>query len=744
MSYKNALIFILIVQCLYFSPILIRNQVIFPHDNSHELSVSGSPDTIRSNRKFSDQSSVYIPEINQHLNSDHRAWLSTWNPYTQLGRPTQQLSGFSRAFLLSNILSFLTNDPFWFYTLLTVFTVSLTSIFCFFFLKSIGSSPMACSSAALGLSLGVFVSYWLTFVMFISTICWSMCLLWLISRYLKHQRYTTLIGISFAVYSLLLTGFPQFVVAQIYMLTGFTLIKLYSSEGSLGHKASSMFMLFGAAMFGLTMASPVYIDLLIQTVRCVRFEAGDDFFVHVLPKIGSLRGLFIYIFSIFDAFWAGIPIEPGYRIQFEGLSLSPLYFLLFTCSFFNGQWRKLWPWQLFSILCFLATVWPPAYLFAVRYMGFHLSRVQLLASAFIPAFILSAYSIDSILKNGVKKKISLGIFFFFSMIMATLWYEEYEMLQLEFALVSCLILTGTVLFMLYPKPLILQILVLLTISIFGQNLMLTRPRDSIHTSSVLIETIQSNITPSYRYAKVGKRIENVLPSNQESLFKFRSIHSYDSLSSRNYQRLVLKISDTGTRTLGRYFYAIDSDSKLDEEAFSYLGVDLVLSSDKLDKKIMTWINEVNGINLYKPIRPSLTIAQISNFEHRIEENEVVLDGYLDDQPNLPVTQIESQDDFKSYRVTPVQHDSVLFINQQYHPRWKASANGHDLDTVIINDFYQGAIIPSNHDTVILEFKPAVVWSIYPQLFYTGVAIYFVICRLKKSRVQLKKTYGSFI
>ena len=101
MYYRKSLIFLIIVQTIFFIHVFIKGEVIFPHYNDIELGICPENDERMSNRKFSDQSSVFIPEINQHLNGNHRAWISTWNPFVQLGRPTFQ--GFGKAYLISQI-----------------------------------------------------------------------------------------------------------------------------------------------------------------------------------------------------------------------------------------------------------------------------------------------------------------------------------------------------------------------------------------------------------------------------------------------------------------------------------------------------------------------------------------------------------------------------------------------------------------------------------------------------------------
>ena len=76
-----------------FWPCLVRGWVLYPHDNALEMGASPeTPDRHRSNRKFSDTSSFYVPELHEHLRGDHTGGLATWAPLSSTkprnGTPT--------------------------------------------------------------------------------------------------------------------------------------------------------------------------------------------------------------------------------------------------------------------------------------------------------------------------------------------------------------------------------------------------------------------------------------------------------------------------------------------------------------------------------------------------------------------------------------------------------------------------------------------------------------------------------
>jgi hypothetical protein len=64
MSFRVIFLLLLGTFLLLFSRVLFRSEVIFPHDNTLEVGLPEKPNSTRiSNRKFSDGSSVFIPEL---------------------------------------------------------------------------------------------------------------------------------------------------------------------------------------------------------------------------------------------------------------------------------------------------------------------------------------------------------------------------------------------------------------------------------------------------------------------------------------------------------------------------------------------------------------------------------------------------------------------------------------------------------------------------------------------------------
>ena len=111
---------------------------------------------------------------------------------------------------------------------------------------------------------------------------------------------------------------------------------------------------------------------------------------------------------------------------------------------------------------------------------------------------------------------------------------------------------------------------------------------------------------------------------------------------------------------------------------------------------------------------------------------VVVRGALRDAELLDLERVENRDDFLRFRVTPSNEATLLFVSQQSHPQWQARSEGRQLETVVVNDFYQGVIVPAHARGVELRSMPYVRWSWVPQLFFVVSFAAFGVRRLSRA------------
>jgi hypothetical protein len=721
MSYRSAFFLLLGVFVLHFSRILFYGEVIFPHDNSLEVGLPEKSNSTRiSNRKFSDESSVFIPELANNLRSDRKGWLATWNPHVQLGRAAF-LGALSRAFVLTNLLSCFTSSPFVLYTALILLTVGLTAGFLLLFLRALGLHPVACGCAALGLAFTTLISYWLCFVMFVAATCWMVCLLWLITEFTNRPSWPAALGLAFATYCLLMSGYPQVTILSAYTIGAYALMRLVQMPGTRREKLRTMLALLGCAVAGALAFLPVSLDLLFVAKDSARLgDVSDSFFLGVLPPCRNGREMASFLITIFDWSWLGNAIDPKYPLHFNGLSFTPIYGSLVWLSFILKSRRVVLFWQLFLIACLAGTIFPPVYLFAVHHLGFGLSRIQLLFGGIVPGFVLSAFTVDAIFRGELRLTIRSAAWLLAplvaeSVVALLVWHRlpiDAVAVAATFLLVAALL--GSIYWCSIPA--LIGVAVVSTF-LYGRALILSRPVQTIHVSSKLVDAIKAHTPGGSRFAIADSEMKMQMPPNQEALFGLDSVNSYDSLSSRRYQELVRHWSALGTSTYGRHFKFLDIEWALGDQAFPFSNVHLILSRRPLATDQLTLAAEVNGIKLYETVAAPVDLLQTPRFRFS-NAGEATIDPSAG-PANLQSHRVETLNDFQKIEVTASPQETLLFLSQQYHRAWRAGSHNRSLRTVIVNGFYQGVVLPPNTSEVQLFFRPFVLWSSLPQLLFVA-------------------------
>src|SRR6185369_14920438 len=261
LSYKSTFALFTLVIAFIFLPLLLKGEVICPFNYNMELGVSADANesSYITNHKFGDYSHFFIPETSQNLQSNSRSWISVWSPWGEFGRPTFTCQGvFGKAYLLTNMLSYFTSNPFVFQTYYAILMIFLSGAFFFLFLREKGLHPVSCSTMAIGFSTSIFLFYWISFNIYLSTYCWTAALLWLVTRYTKRLSFWTWFGVAFATYSLLMTGYQQAIIMAAYLLVLYSVFHVWRLPIACGGKLFRIAMLGLAAVAGFIAALPLY------------------------------------------------------------------------------------------------------------------------------------------------------------------------------------------------------------------------------------------------------------------------------------------------------------------------------------------------------------------------------------------------------------------------------------------------------------------------------------------------------
>lgn len=726
------------------SPYLLFDNVVSPHRQLIEVGVIESNFKVGyiENRKFSDFTSNYIPEISEHLKASHSGWLTLWTNNNELGRPLYHISGFSPAYFPSWIILQFTDNPLRFITTLSLFNCFLAGFFVILFCREIGLTPLAGLIAGTSLSSSPLFMYWLTFPMFPAVWCWSACALWAVTRLARKLDIVGWSALAFSIYSLLMTAYPQLVVFHAYILLTYGMYLAYRVKNRGSLELGRFALIVVSALFvSVILVLPVYIDLSYVALESARVAPDPSFFTYTLPKFDTLIEVLRFIVLSTTPELFGNPVETNYPFPYDGLSITSLV-VFFTVIGLLSTYRKTWGWWLAIVfICLLAFV-QPFYLLGIKYLGFNISRSNPLGSIMVPLTIIMAYGADALVKRtrlGVlSRQVFIGVASVLMVVVFGLAFGFINDVSIRWGMVlSVLILLGLLAAQYnttsHVMLLVALILVLVTIS---YPLMLRQDPTQIATTSPLIEKLRKNLPEDSRFAVAAPGLL-VLPPNLNAGLGIASVHSYNSLSSRRYHSLIKTLGGK-MQTYGRRNTTISPD--YNSAMFWMSNISMILSPTKLSHENLEYLGEESGVYLHKVISRMGDSIQVILSPDNIEGDHLQMSDPRELSRYTTSKQLD-QGDFLEYEVAQGA-PSILVLSQKYHRDWQAKVLEGETwvlaNTTVVNGVFQGVILSSDAQRVRLEFKPFARFAWIGHVFWLSLLVLFVLKVWQRRRTLAKE------
>jgi hypothetical protein len=702
------------VYCLLFLVLMwpfLLGQVIAPHRQYKELGakeLSATSGHIE-NRKFSDFSNAYIPEVYQNLAGMRSGWLTLWTNENGLGRPTYHISGLSPAYLPSWVIGRLTRNPWRFITVLSLGSCFIAGLFVIAFCREIGLSPLSGLIGGSCLASSPLFMYWLTFPMFPSVWCWSAGTLWGATRIAWKPSLASWGILAFSTYSLLMTAYPQLVVFHAYLLAGYGLY-LVRRKIHCGWRDTGWFCVICASALtvGVALASPVYMDLAHISAESARVAPPSSFFTAVLPKIDSLAdSLRFFLLSAMPQLF-GNPVTTSYPFPYGGLSVTPIV-IFFAVIGMACSVGETWGWWLaIGVLCLLAFV-HPLYALGVEYLGFNLSRSTPLGSILLPLTIIVAYGVDALVVRADARLIARTVLTATGVVAGTIVVAlifgliQAAPVHWRMALVMSMLIPMFAVQRQQARPYLLIAAMVIIMAVISYPMMLRQYPAQIAMTSPLVEKVRANLPADSRFAIAAPGLP-VLPPNLNAELELPSIHSYNSLSSRRYQALIKTLGGE-VQTFGRWNGSISPD--YDGEIFWMSNIGLILSPSELHQHNLKYLGEESGVHLYKVISRMGYSLQVTFPWADAERNGLsIADPRL--LPHYTPSKLLDEGDIVEFEVT-AGAPSVLVLSQEFHRDWQAhvftQSGWVPAQTKVVNGVFQGVLLPSDAQRVRLDFRP---------------------------------------
>ena len=247
--------------------------------------------------------------------------------------------------------------------------------------------------------------FWLPQLVFLSSLCWTTGLFWLVTAYARRRSSWSLCGIAFCFYSLLVAGYPVLIVLFGYLLAPYTLLALAGQGRPLRQTVFMAGNIVGAVLVGVAAASPVYLDLFHAANQSARVIGSDDaFFLNAFPRFTSTGDISMFLAGSLDpSALGGLNVMP-YPQCTNGVALSPLVVLLVAIAIALDGVRPVRFWLIAVAALFLLNISSGAYLFAVHHMGLGMSRCRTCWGALIPLSMLAGIAVEYVLRQGASSR----------------------------------------------------------------------------------------------------------------------------------------------------------------------------------------------------------------------------------------------------------------------------------------------------------------------------------------------------
>jgi hypothetical protein len=738
MTRTHARLVLAAVLLALFGPLLARDEVVFPHDNTLEVGLPASASVgPPSNRALGDVGHGFLPALHQQLQGNSTGWISTWDPHNALGRPSVQSSGLGKAYWLVHLVSWLDDDALRVSTWLALAAVVASSLFALLLLEELGLHPAAALVGALGVGVGSLANTPIAFTLFHWALAWGTAVLWAVAVFVRRPSAARGLVLAFCVHSLLVSAYPQHVVWQGYLALGASACLLARRVDGWRQRGALATRLAGWAALGAASAAPVHLALLGEAARSSRFGVDHEFLAEVLPSFASWADAARVLALAFDPFLSGNPLAEARAPEASALVLTPLVAVLACAAPWMGATRigakrRLWPLFAFVGACFALTLWLDAYRFAASHLGLGLSRTVPWSQAYVPLVLLAAFTADHALRGerpaGARGFALALVPTLFAALAARVGGIELASAEALFAAATAL---GVGFALATRRASVLVALAVAGALVHGSELRLNRARDEVCLDSPVLATLRRESAPGTRFAWVGAaELESVrernttLGPNQEGLFGLASIHAYDPLSSRVYQRWAAKLSVAQLeKSHGRRFTRAEDTVAFWRNGVGLSGVGLVLARRRLHPGQAELVTEVGGFFVHRPrVAPQLELAT-TRFAP-LADGAVGLLPDPDGAGALAVERVLAEDERLVFRTTPSPVETLLVVSQQHHPGWEARAGGNRLACVRVEPLYQGVRLPAGTSEVELRFRSPVEWSWVPQLAFALAALVF--------------------
>ena len=362
--------------------------------------------------------------------------------------------------------------------------------------------------------------------------------------------------------------------------------------------------------------------------------------------------------------------------------------------------------------------------------------------------VLAAYGLDS-LKEFLEKKelkkiiilllveISFILIIYFALfILKIIPHEKTIIAARNLIIPTVLLILSSVLIILNLKikwklyvPVLLSVLILFTLTDslrFAQKWVPFDAKELVFPDVPVISTMQKEIDNGRVYGKFGSYID--------TYYRLPSIEGYDPLYSKRYGEFLTSAKTGSYQPAIKSLAVLDKNTKYADRVLDILGVSVIFhvigdtgkewaypvwKKDENNNYLYSVIYQDDKFQLYKNSRALPRAKLFYNYEIIKEDKKIIKRFYsdkfdfrntliLEEDPGIKAKtfpSIKSEAKITSYNPTKVTintnspQPALLFLSDNYYPKWKAKVNGKEARILRADYTLRAVPIPAGHSNV---------------------------------------------
>jgi len=660
-------------------------------------------------RKLADYEEEFLPEIVNQQTLLHTGFIVTRNEFNEFGRQAKHITGNTPANLYTWVLFQFFTDP---YDILALQSLSLLCLFGVWVLlicRELKITPTAGLFAALSGVTTPFLVYWLTFPMHIATVCWTAALLYGLMRVFRQRDGLGWLVVAFATYGLFLMGYPQTAVYSVWMLAGYVGVVSWPllRRGMWWDVARWLGFALSAAVFGVLLTIPAYLDLYLRYRDSQRFWVKDEFFLQAIQVITSAKDVLLYVVSRFAPELYGNPLASTYPLEFDGANITLLTGIMVVVAVCYRR-RVAWWWLACVVGLWVLTISPTLFTVVLHlFPGFRLSAWTPAWSTVVPMVLVVAYGCDALLGLPVAqvRRVFGWVIIAQCMVvgggfMVARWFDL-PIASWDMVRIGLLIMT-TIVWYWRQTPLTTWGALVISVLVTAAPLFVAQPRSALIRTTPLTQTLGQSVPTGARFAIVSPALEYLLAPNYNAVLGIASVHSYNNFFTPYYQRLITQLGGKIT-VYGKLNRAIDPD--YNSTVFWMSNIAVVLVAQPLDHPNLELVTQHADVWVYHVKQRMgqfwrIPVQRVANV------SDIHIPDYQVPQP-LPITQYQNNGDMVELHYPVASTQSLVVMSTLYESGWQAeSFDGQVWKKVVpvsVNGAFLGVVVPAQSQAVQLRY-----------------------------------------